>query len=208
MGTHSPQKAPNDAWHQIRDLSSYYEHHMSEQRPGRPPTWYVSSYHLSGVARSIFQAPNRSSMCECHEAWELHVRLWLGTYRKSDPRDNGEIDMFLYLPQVLQEVHIHAVRDVVVQLAINKQVVGASTELDYKPMLVRMLCNEIRKMQSMSSQRLELRVEGGQLLRLRFKDSCFQVNRGKQPITLQQLINGDSRLLKDTPRSILAVLLS
>lgn len=116
--------------------------------------------------------------------------------------------MFLSLRQALQEVHIHAVENRVVRFALNGEVPRATQKLGYTPMAVKKLCNEINKMQSKISQRLELKVEKDQLFKLRSKDSYFQVDRGRPPISLQQLINQDSRPLTEKTKRILAVLLS
>lgn len=95
-----------------------------------------------------------------------------------------------------------------VRFSLDGEVPRATQKLGYTPMAVKKLCNEINKMQSRISQRLELKVEKDQLFKLRSKDSSSQVDRGKPPISLQQLINQETRPLTEKTKRILAALLS
>ncbi|KAF7553489.1 hypothetical protein G7Z17_g3625 [Cylindrodendrum hubeiense] len=198
-----------DLWEE--DLISKYpedDSNWTADDRSPPKTRPEPSYTISGVAHSVFKALTGCTKCECHQTHELDARLCLGTYRKPDLDNTDDFDIFLSLRQVLQKVHVNAVRKSVVQFAINGEILGAPPKLGYKPMPVKKLCNEIHKMQSKISQRLELKVEKDQLFKLRSKDSCFQVDREKPPISLQQLINQDSRPLTEKTKRILAVLLS
>ncbi|KAK7423676.1 hypothetical protein QQX98_000866 [Neonectria punicea] len=180
----------------------------TEDRPPPKKTRAEPSYAIWAAAQSVFKALTRCTRCECHQTHELDVRLCLGTYRKPDPDNITGFDMFLTLPQALQEVHVHTVRESVMRIVANGEAQVAPKKLGYKPMVVKGLCEQIQKMQNKTSQRLEFKVERGRLLKLRSEKSCFQVDRTKPAITLQQLVNQSARPLPEKTKRILAVLLS
>ncbi|KPM38858.1 hypothetical protein AK830_g7710 [Neonectria ditissima] len=180
----------------------------TDDRPPPKKTRPEPPYAVWVAAQSVFKALTRCIKCECHQTHELHARLSLGTYRKPDPDNITDFNMFLSLPQALQEVHVHTVRESVVRIIIDDDKQVPPKKLNYKPMVVKELCEQIQKMQKKTSQRLEFKVERGRLLKLRSEKSCFQVDRAKPTISLQQLINQSSRPLTEKTKRILAVLLS
>ena len=183
------------------------EDFVPRRKGGREP-----SYAVWNAAQSLFKALMASKNCTCQPIHEFGARLCLGTYRKPDLDEDFDFDMFLSLSKHWQEVHIHTAKESVVQFALNSEVKQPQTEkLDYRPMKVKKLCKlcePIEKIQRMTSQRLKLKVERGQLWKLRSEKSCFQIDRTRPPVTLQHFITERSRSLTEKTKRILAVLLS
>ncbi|RYP00369.1 hypothetical protein DL766_010475 [Monosporascus sp. MC13-8B] len=153
------------------------------------------SYVMCSAAQSLFKALTGSTKCECNPTHELDARLCLGTYRKPDIDDTNDFNMFLSVQQDWQEVHVHTVRDSVVRFVVNDEMHPRhKKKLDYKPMVVKKLCEQIQKMQKMASQRLEFKIEKGQLLKIRSERSSFRIDRKKKktlPFIQTQLSSQD-----------------
>ncbi|VUC32850.1 unnamed protein product [Clonostachys rosea] len=172
------------------------------------------SYAVHSAARSMFKALTRSTSCECctkHDA-----RLCLRTYRtlemyQDDDNETNDFEMLLSSHHDWQETHVHTVRKRVVRFMVDnetQQSPPAKNHLDYKPMPVKRLCDQLKKMQQMASKRLEFKVENGRLLKLRSEKSKFRIDKRKPPMSLQQFIRESPRSLTEKTKRILAVLLS
>lgn len=171
---------------------------------------------VRNAAQTVFEALASSANCRCKTAHELGVRLCLGTYRAWELDDEDGFDMFLAANQNWQEAHVQAVRENKVQFAVGGKkmatttAVGGKRGVDYKPMLVKALCQQIEKVRKTTALRLELRVENGQLFKLRSGPSSFRFSMDKErpPLSLRHFIHESSRSLTEKTKRILAVLLS
>lgn len=181
-----------------------------DERPPPKKSRSEPPYAIWSAAQSLFKALTGSTRCLCHPD-ELDARLCLATHRKSalsDSVDDGDFDIFLSMETFLQEAHVVTVRDTIVRIVEPHQTLLPPRKTDYKPMPIKKLCEQIHKMQKNKSQRLELKVEKGRLLKLRSEKSNFQIDRSKPPVSLQQLITQGSRHLTEKTKRILAVLMS
>lgn len=176
----------------------------------QPKTRNEPPYAVWRAAHSVFKALSQCTQCDCHQTHDLDARLCLSTYRSPDSGQTNDFDLFLSLPQALQEARVRAVRARTVCIVVGNEIEPPAKrlKLDQKPMVVKRLCDSILKMQKHTSQRLELKVEKGQLFKLRSERSCSRFDRKKPPISLRQLINQTSRPLTEKTKRILAVLLS
>ncbi|KAM4054569.1 subtilase family protein [Hirsutella rhossiliensis] len=166
------------------------------------------SYAVWRTAQSLFKALAASTKCQCRPAHELGASLCLGTYRKPQLDDRNCFAMFLASGQYLQEAHVHIVNDSVVRFVVGDQAQPMAKKMHYRPMVVNILCEQIAKMQKMASQRLELKVERGRLLKLRSERSSFRIDKKRLPVPLQHFIREEPRSLTEKTKRILAVLLS
>ncbi|CAH0058638.1 unnamed protein product [Clonostachys solani] len=172
------------------------------------------SYAVHSAARSMFKALARSTSCECctkHDA-----RLCLRTYRtlevyQDHDNETNDFEMLLSSHYDWQETHIHTIRKRIVRFIVDNETQPSpppKKPLGYKPMPVKKLCDQLRKMEQMASKRLEFKVENGRLLKLRSEKSKFRIDKRKAPMSLQQFIRGSPRSLTEKTKRILAVLLS
>ncbi|UNI23183.1 hypothetical protein JDV02_009017 [Purpureocillium takamizusanense] len=116
--------------------------------------------------------------------------------------------MFLSLQKHWQAAHVNTVRDSVVRFVVDGETPPSqSTTLNYKPMLVKKLCEQIQMKRNLSD-RLEFKVERGRLLKLRSKKATTSIDSTKPTVSLQQFIKEGSRSLTEKTKRILAVLLS
>ncbi|CAH0003255.1 unnamed protein product [Clonostachys byssicola] len=172
------------------------------------------SYTIHIAARLMFKALARSTSCECctkHDA-----RLCLRTYRTLDVRQDDDdetnyFEMLLSSHHDWQETRVHTIRKRVVRFIVDNGTQPSppsKKKLDYTPMPVKKLCDQLRKMQAMVSKRLEFKVENGRLLKLRSEKSKFRIDKRKAPMSLQQFIRESPRSLTEKTKRILAVLLS
>lgn len=85
-----------DVWEE--DLIAKYpedgSHWTADTRPP-PKSRDEPSYVISSVAKFVFKALTSCTKCECHQLHELDARLCLGTYRKPDPDNTNDFDVFL-----------------------------------------------------------------------------------------------------------------
>ena len=170
------------------------------------------SYTVWSAAQSVFDALTCCTKCECHPN-EFDAKLCLGTYRNPDSVDpdsleNNEFHMFLSLQHMSQEVRVCTVRDTVVRFALTTVTRTVPEQPKYQPMLVKRMCEQIHKMQETPSLRLELKVESGQLWKLRSEKSTFQIDRERPPVSLQRLIAKGAPYITEKIRRILAVQIS
>lgn len=167
------------------------------------------SYRVWSAAQSLFKALSSSTKCGCAPKHEVGATLRLGTYRKPDPDDTNDFDIFLSLQRYWQEAHVHTVRDNVVRFAVDGEAQPPqNSTLNYKPMRVRgHLCKHIREKQKFSD-RMEFKVERDMLWKLRSKKSTASIDNKKPTVSLQQFVKEGSQYLTDKTKRILAVLLS
>uniref|UniRef100_A0A8H7K8C9 Peptidase S8/S53 domain-containing protein n=1 Tax=Bionectria ochroleuca TaxID=29856 RepID=A0A8H7K8C9_BIOOC len=172
------------------------------------------SFAVHSAARSMFKALTRSTSCECctkHDAL-----LCLRTYStlevyQGDDNETNDFEMLLSSHHDWQEVHVRTIRKRALHFIVDNETQPSpppKEELDYKPMPVKKLCDQLRKMQQMASKRLELKVENGRLFKLRSEKSKFRIDKRKAPISLQEFIRESPRSLTEKTKRILAVLLS
>ncbi|KAH8742705.1 putative subtilisin [Diaporthe sp. PMI_573] len=207
-----PVQAINDAFEAWEDdvLAAYPEdgsQWMTDDRPPPRKGREEPSYAVWSAAQSLFKALATSTKCGCVPKHEVDATLCLGTYRKPNLDDTNDFDMFLSLQQEWQEVHVHTVRNSVVRIVLNENAPPSQKKLGYKPMPVKELCAQIRKMHK-TSDRLEFKVERDRLLKLRSKKITTLVDTVKPTVSLQQFIKEGSRSLTEKTKRILAVLLS
>ncbi|CAG9951373.1 unnamed protein product [Clonostachys rosea f. rosea IK726] len=161
----------------------------------------------------MFEALARSAGGECcttHDA-----RLCLRTYRTLEAYqgvDNeiNDFEMLLSSHHDWQETHVHTIQKRVVRLDVDNKIQPSPPRkklLDYEPMPVKKLCDQLGKVQQMVSKRLKFKVENGCLLKLRSEKSKFRIDKSKAPISLQQFIERKTRSLTEKTKRILAVLL-
>lgn len=166
------------------------------------------SYRVWSAAQSLFKALSGSTKCGCAPEHKVDATLGLGTYRKSDLDDTNDFDIFLSLQQDWQEAHVQTVRNNVVRFFVDGEAPPPQrTTLNYKPMLVTKLCQQIREKQKLSG-RLEFKVERDILFKLRSKKCTAVIDHKKPTVSLQQFIEEGSRYLTDKTKRVLAVLLS
>lgn len=201
-----------------------WEDDLTAQYPEDPSQWSKDdfgpqrksggepSYAVWNAAQSLFKALMASKNCTCQPTHEFGARLCLGTYRKPDlDKDfdqEFDFDMYLSMQQDWQEVHVHTVKEAVVQFVNDEGLRPQKKKLEYKPMRVKRLCEPIEKIQKMASHRLEFKVERGRLWKLRSERSSFLIDRTKASVSLEQFIKERSRSLTEKTKRILAVLLS
>ncbi|OCK74584.1 subtilisin-like protein [Lepidopterella palustris CBS 459.81] len=205
-----------------------WEDDLTTQYPEDPSQWSKDdfgpqrksrsepSYAVWNAAQSLFKALMASKNCTCQPTHEFGARLCLGTYRKPDLDEDidqdFDFDMYLSTQQDWQEVHVHTVKEAVVQFAVNdEELRPQKKKLGYKLMEVKKLCEPIEKIRKMASHRLdrlEFKVERGRLWKLRSERSSFPIDRTKAPVSLEQFIKEGSRSLTEKTKRILAVLLS
>ncbi|KAK7214837.1 hypothetical protein V2G26_002840 [Clonostachys chloroleuca] len=172
------------------------------------------SYAVHSAARSMFEALAHSTSCEC--CTKHDVLLSLRTYRtlevyQDDGNETNDFEMLLSSHHDWQEIHVRTIRKRAVHFIFDNETQPSpppKEKLDYKPMPVKKLCDQLRKMRQMASNRLELKVENGRLFKLRSKKSKFRIDKRKAPISLQEFIRDSPRSLTEKTKRILAVLLS
>ncbi|CAI6097458.1 unnamed protein product [Clonostachys chloroleuca] len=172
------------------------------------------SYAVHTAARSMFKALARTTSCQCctkHDA-----RLCLRTYRtleiyQGDDDETNDFEMLLSSHHDWQETHVHTIRKRVVRITVDNETQSLpppKKQLDYQPMPVKSLCDQLRKMQQMALKRLEFKVENGRLLKLRSEKSKFHIDKSQAPMSLQQFLRESPRSLTEKTKRILAILLS
>ncbi|RFU35462.1 hypothetical protein B7463_g889, partial [Scytalidium lignicola] len=172
-------------------------------------------YAVQNAAQSVFKALAACKNCLCTPAHEFGAQLRLGTYRKPylgndvDTDEELDFDMFLSMMQDWHEVHIHTTKEKAVKWAVAGQVQQSQVKKRRpKTMRVKSLCEPIQKIKKMEAYRLEFEVKGVQLYKLQSERSTFPVDKTKDPISLEQFLQGGSRSFTERTRRILALILS
>ncbi|KAK5992077.1 Subtilisin BL [Cladobotryum mycophilum] len=172
-------------------------------------------YAVANAAQSVFKALMACKGCECIDSHDFRAELCLGTYRKANSKNHSDeehsFDMFLQMQQEWHETCIHTMKETTIQWAVDTEASRSQLrekKVKVKPMKVKKLCDPIRKIKTMKSYRLELKVMKGQLFKLQSEKSHCLIDKTKRPITLEQLLKDGSRSFTERTRRILSVLLS
>ncbi|KAL7938794.1 peptidase S8/S53 domain-containing protein [Trichoderma chlorosporum] len=193
-----------------KELQARYPENQSERTHEElsiGESFQSSSFAMWNAAQSIFEALVACSNCDCTPTHEAQLRL--GTYRKPKLDKEGEmddyldLDMFLSMKQSWHEARVLMVKEIqesVIQ--IQKRAIKINQ------VRVRQLCEKIAKAKN-AEYRLELKVMGGQLFKLRSeRRSTLLVDRTRSPVTLDQFLRNGSHPFTERTKRILAVMLS
>jgi hypothetical protein len=200
------------------DCSWVVEDYTPQDKTQSPP------FGIWKAAQAVFNVLLSCQDCECDPSHDYGARLRIGTYckpisndkEKDEDEDDDEInfEMFLSIMEDWQEVRVHSARKRTIQFAameakaITAQTANKRVKTTAKSMKIERLCETIFKMQKTRTHRLELRVNQGQLFKLRSKRSDQLIDLSKIPVSLDEIIRGEPQSFTEKTKRILMVLLS
>ncbi|KAH7025646.1 uncharacterized protein B0I36DRAFT_293233 [Microdochium trichocladiopsis] len=176
------------------------------------------SFAVRRAAQSVTEALLACKECSCLPEHHYGASLCLGTYQTpaANAQDGVNFDMFLSTSENWQEVRMHTIRakgihfDTEAEHRLRSRKGQSISESQRAPPVkIAKLCEPLYKVRMRKvPERLEFKVDKGQLYKLHSLKHTTTVDLSKSPVSLQQCLRGQPHAFTEKTKRVLAVVLS